>query len=468
MDLVGQVAGVLTGFHSGELQFRGLHKDPVVIPVLEAVKSVENWATTVDALARADYLIADVTSFEAAVMLLLGVRSVLRRGVTISVTAKSPEVSSPSVPFTAKSPEVSPSSVPFNVRETRVIKFDPATFYDDLHLAMAEGAANLARDPNYLDLPAYQAVRAPRPENWAENDAKSLLVLCSFSPDYSEFYWKELRSIIRGYTGNMIPMRMLDLTSPRLVGQALYEQVRWSSRCLVDWTGWRANVFFELGVRLACSEHDLLCIIQQRDASANPGPTGQQPVWLDQHDLLRQLLGPVVYEPADPRDALKSVLESWSKLSLLSNSETLSQHPLPSAATFKTAQASFIWQQDSMLTSPHMELREAAELIFGKDQERRPERLVLFADNEQFDVELSAAVRGKWIAAWLYLKYLYSANSTSAQNNETELIAVARLTEYTLSSSDDPRHVQLRKEIRSFLRTRRPQRRAREGGSNSG
>ena len=65
----------------------------------------------------------------------------------------------------------------------------------------------------------------------------------------------------------MVPLRTLDLQSPRLVGQALYEQVRWSSWCVVDWTEWRPNVFFELGVRLACSERDPLSIIQRGGAS---------------------------------------------------------------------------------------------------------------------------------------------------------------------------------------------------------
>ena len=71
---------------------------------------------------------------------------------------------------------------------------------------------------------------------------------------------------------------MLDLRSPRLVGQALYEQVRWSSWCLVDLTEWRPNVFFELGVRLACSERDPMCIIQRsyaKDSRSARLETGQ-------------------------------------------------------------------------------------------------------------------------------------------------------------------------------------------------
>jgi hypothetical protein len=452
-DMVGQVAGVLAGFRVEELRFRELHEEPIEIPVLEAVRSVENWAATVDALARADYLIADVTSFEPAVMLLLGIRSVLRRGVTVSVARG--ELASHT------------STVPFNVQETRVLSYDDDNFYDDLHRAMAEGAANLARDSNYLDLPAYHAVRAPRPETWAEDNAKSLLVLCSFSPGYSEFY-KKLRPIIRAHTRNMTPLRMLDLRSPRLVGQALYEQMRWSSRCLVDWTEWRPNVFFELGVRLACSEYDPLCVIERSDLKERSGEDESRSSGLGQRALLRQLLEPVEYDRANPREALKSALGSWPSPPPTRNDRTRSQWALPPAATFEVAQASFLWQQDAMLAPPHVEQREGAERILGKDQERRPERLILFADNEQFDAELRAAVRERWIAAWLYLRYLSTADDACPDDIRAELIVVSRLVQHALSSSSDARHIRLRREIREFLRAERARRRTRESGGDNG
>jgi hypothetical protein len=333
---------------------------------------------------------------------------------------------------------------------------------------MAEGAANLARDTNYLDLPAYHAVRAPRPETWAEDDAKNLLVLCPFSQDYSKFYWKKLRPIIRAHTGNMTPLRMLDLRSPRLVGQALYEQIRWSSRCLVDWTGWSPNVFFELGVRLACSEHDPLCIIQQRDLGESFKEAKSPPSGLTQRDLLRQLFDPVAYNVAMPREALKSALESWSSSQLLGSGRVPIHRVLPPAATFEVAQSSFLWQRDAMLTPPHIEQREAAEQILGKDQERRPERLILFADNDQFDAELHAAVRERWIAAWLYLQHLRSAEDTCPDDIQAELITVGRLVQHALSSSSDPRHVRLRKDIREFLKAERARRRTQGSDSGSG
>ena len=452
--LVRQVATVLAGFRVEDLLVPEIHAKPIEIPVLEAIKSAENWATTVDALARADYLIADVTSFEPAVMLLLGVRSVVRRGVTVSVTSNELSVHS--------------SSVPFNVQETRVLSYQgDAAFYRDLRRAMAEGTANMAKDSNYLDLPAYHAVRAPRPETWAKDDAESLLVLCPFGPDYTEFY-DELYPIIRGYTRDKEPLRMLDLRSPRLVGQALYEQIRWSSRCLVDWTGWRPNVFFELGVRLACSEYDPLCIIQRSDAPGRSDPDGSPSSSSRQHDLLRNLLEPAEYDRARPSDALEDVLKPWRDPLQLDNTGTPSGRVLPPAATFAVAQASFQWQRDTMLTPPHTEQRKAAEQIFGKDQERLPERLILFADNQQFDAELRAVVRERWIAAWLYLHHLCTAEDASSDDARNELITVGRLAEHALSLSMDPLHIQLRTQIREFLRAERARRRNGESDSGNG
>jgi hypothetical protein len=99
-----------------------------------------------------------------------------------------------------------------------------------------------------------------------------------------------------------------------------------------------------------------------------------------------------------------------------------------------------------------VEQRQGAERIFGKDPELRPERLTLFGENQRFDAELRAAVREKWIAAWLYLRYLSTATEACPDDIRTELRVVSRLAQDALRLSRDPRHVRLRKEIRAFLR----------------
>ena len=88
-----------------------------------------------------------------------------------------------------------------------------------------------------------------------------MLVLCSFNEKYSAHWPKVLDALAKHYPKKRI-VRMRDIVSPRLVGQALYEHIRWTTTCVVDWTHWRANVFFELGVRLASSKIEPVCLLE--------------------------------------------------------------------------------------------------------------------------------------------------------------------------------------------------------------
>ncbi len=430
--LIGHVQGVLTGFRKHD-RLRDLYERPIEIPVIAALSSTANWVSTVRALARAEFLVADVTQFEPAMMLLLGVRSVLRRGVTVSVTGEQLRGDS--------------AAMPFNVQETRVLSYGEPNFYARLGRAMAEGAATLEKDRNYLDLPTFHAVRAPRPESWAREDRDQVLVLCPFGSGYSDFYEGTLHDIIQAHTGNQTPLRMLDLQSPRLVGQALYEQVRWATRCLVDWTHWRPNVFFEFGVRLACSPHDPLCIIDADDPAVLPESSATE---LKQKAMLRELLPPVAYERGDhrdPRNALMRPLETWAR----PEPDGGDPHALPPMGTFTAAQAHFSWEGDAVLTPPHVEQRGTAERILGRDPERTPERLILFSDNAEYDDALNAAVRERWISAWLYLRHLNSVVVEGANDTHEEFILMSRLAMNALRSSTDERHDRLRAEIRAVL-----------------
>ena len=88
-------------------------------------------AASIEALAKAKFVVADVTDLEPGVMVLLGIRSVLRRGVTISVSSGS-----------AASVE---SAKPFNVRETRVLSSSHGDFIDRLSKVLLEGNVGLDR-----------------------------------------------------------------------------------------------------------------------------------------------------------------------------------------------------------------------------------------------------------------------------------------------------------------------------------
>lgn len=110
-----------------------------------------------------------------------------------------------------------------------------------------------------------------------------------------------------------------------------------------------------------------------------------------------------------------------------------------------------------MLTKPpHIEQRELAERIMATDQTKQPERLVLFSDNEEYDAELQAAVKEKWIAAWLYLRHLTTADdNTESGKARSDFALFSQFTSEVLSTSIDSRHVALRREIREFLKAER-------------
>jgi hypothetical protein len=429
--LVGEVEGVLDGYRDSELAFDGMFPRPVRLDVNDALSSPAAWLESVAALAKADYVVADVTGYQPGVMLLLGARSVLRRGVTISVRAGESLVDH--------------GELPFNVRETRVLSYAKSSFFDDLHNALAGGITSVRQDPNYLDLPAYHAVRTPRSELTTENHQTSLLFLCPFAADYSDFF-RRLQAVVRGHTGNLTPTRMLDLRSPRLVGQALYEQIRWSRRCIVDLSRWRANVFFELGVRLACSEYDPLCLLDGADVPVATTPYQQQ------KEQLQALLGPVGYEKVDPRPGLKDALSAW-------RASTGADWPgrtgtLGPGMTYATAQTNYRWESDPVLRLPHVELRESIEQAMGREPERQPERMVLFSDGASFGRRLDASVLERWIAAWTYLRHLDAYADTDVVS-AADVRLIATLASQALRPSDDPRHLRVRQEIRDYLRQRR-------------
>ena len=247
---------------------------------------------------------------------------------------------------------------------------------------------------------------------------------------------------------------MLDIVSPRLVGQALYEQIRWATFCVVDWTEWRANVFFELGVRLTCSPNDPLIILQAEGVGGRPddAPDGGDPAStasLQQYQLLRQLFRPVEYGRDSPRKALVPAIEAAVGRSP-SESTHLAVGAVPRGTTHHTAQTSYVWHNDRSLSRPDHEQRSAAQSILGRDQMRNPERLVLFADNSHFDAELRSAVREKWIAGWLYLRHLHAADSDGG-GLQAELLDLGPLVVQALEGSTDPRHVKLLRDVRRTL-----------------
>ena len=80
----------------------------VEIRIADALETPGRWLKLVEALCVAPLMVADVTGFEPGIMLALGVRAVVRRGVTVASTGGDLN-------------DATLATLPFNIQETKLI-----------------------------------------------------------------------------------------------------------------------------------------------------------------------------------------------------------------------------------------------------------------------------------------------------------------------------------------------------------
>lgn len=197
-------------------------------------------------------------------MLLLGIRSAVRRGVTVVVHMGDLSASDW-------------SALPFNLKEVQLLGLrEGREGIDLLADAIRSGLGNMDEDASaYTDLPAFEVVRRPQRRTAAPDGHTEVFVLCPFSESYTKEYWHKLQSVLEGIVVQKRTLRLrrvIDYASPLLVGERLYELTRSVILCLVDWTAWRPNVFFELGVRLAVQSVPPVCIMSDTEARRKIDP----------------------------------------------------------------------------------------------------------------------------------------------------------------------------------------------------
>lgn len=390
-ELESRAKAALKTFNAKYLPVTGgqaFQEEPVVAPIEEALKSPGRWLQLVKAMCTAPVMLTDVTQFQAGVMLALGVRAVVRRAVTLTTTAD-------------RYDETHLRQLPFNIQEAKLTshggKFspkDPSNPVTVISQAIRDGLLEARLHSRYLDLPAYDAVRCPIPETAAGLQAArdSVLVLCSFQPEYSE-NWKAVSDSLLAYYAPKQPVRMLDLGSPRLVGQALFEYIRWAGTCIVDWTSWRPNVFFELGVRLACSNVGPICVIEASEGDASGEPQKEQ---------LLELFRPVKYRCENPDATLRKEF-SEHELRVSGKARSYPLTSLPHDATYQFATEYFHWQEDHSTALPQRILKASVEDNLGKDPQRAGVPPVLFSVNPAFAERVRTSMQERWVAAWYYL-----------------------------------------------------------------
>lgn len=217
----------------------------------EAVKDPRAFGSTLQALCRAPVLIVDGSDVTPAMAFLLGLRSAVRRGVTLLFRVGKMDLDAW-------------ENLAFNLRELRVIEVSDraslSRFEKPLATALEEGLRRYARRPfHYADLPGFDALRnlgSHEDDTSIRVPKEEVLVLCPFDKDYELLCWPQVQRALRdhflGNDGDASPARrVIDLESPETLNRRLFESIRRDTECIVDLTRRKPNVFFELGFRLA-------------------------------------------------------------------------------------------------------------------------------------------------------------------------------------------------------------------------
>jgi hypothetical protein len=232
---------------SGSDRFGPIHTGPVFISTTDVFANSAAYERVVRALCKVDIAVFDITDLESATMLLLGIRSAVRRGVTVTVTRDIDEE----------------EGLPFNLTALNPIRLN--RFGDDVEAiadAMEHGLVGLAAWPHaYLDLPSYDAVREVE-DSRVLTPENHVLVLRWFEKKYRAVAPLIIDHQVKRVFGERTRIvTTLDSRSPQVVGQRLYAEIRKTQLCIADWTAWRPNVLFEFGVRLAVNPIDPILVL---------------------------------------------------------------------------------------------------------------------------------------------------------------------------------------------------------------
>jgi hypothetical protein len=363
-------------------------------------------------MCRAEIVFFDITDYQPLVMMLLGIRSAARRGVNILCT------------YDNRSPTFW-SRLPFNMKEMHPLGIGPNEPDASKHVGriLVDALARQRSVPSYVDLPGFDTLRRGvltdrfrKPVRWEAE----ILWLCSFNDEYrSERNADTIRDKIRAAFGDEIELRRLtDILSTELVSQKLFDAIRRYELCLVDWTQWSSNVFFEFGVRLAANPRSPVCLVSDLPRPAwtvhdNPGQEGVNSLdrRIERHraqiEWLEKAFAAIRYRVNEPFD----LLEVRHRIERMNAAEQNS--PTVASATFGAFPYDFVYRliasetcvEQQGLRSPVDLLKQASADIMGDAGKRRLDISTLYADrNAELNKNARELALDYHVAAWRYAR----------------------------------------------------------------
>jgi hypothetical protein len=361
------------------------------------------------AAVRADVAFFDVSRFEPGVMFLLGVRAALRRGVTVCSHGCGWR-------------EGEPLDKPFNLADLQIFSHargsnvgaDPVVqrFIDGVQ----SGLRQLRQQPRYQDLPAFDALRELGTDANASGTIPwdtFVLMLCSFREEHLNG-WLYVRGKLEDALqarGTKAPrvQRLIDTGSPQLISQALYENIRRASACVMDWSYYSPSAFLELGVRLAVSPWGALQLVDERfRPSAESAPHIKRADQSTGPELKQIALMVKRFEPKPYR--LDSDASFDALLAMLVQRKPFDEEAPEYNTIYRLIQKE-VGSVSTALPPIHEVMHRAAEALSDAQQDRQAASQILFSGNEAVKRDRERAALEYRISAWLYLEHRVGARS---------------------------------------------------------
>jgi hypothetical protein len=222
--------------------------------------------------------------------------------------------------------------------------------------------------------------------DWAESD---VLVLCPFSTP-SEKRYQQLKGDLKQLTKQKATCRrVIDDESPWLNSQRLFGAIRHATYCVVDWTEWRHNVFFELGVRLAVHPKGAICLIDEK------GPEPPLASHAESASLLKRLFRPAPF--SDLRRA-------WRHYDQMRADESYW------GETYR-AVSEAVQPEHAFFLPVHNVLLSSVRETIGAEPGNVDTEQLYGGTNETVLQQYQKAARERLLAAWFYLENRFSPST---------------------------------------------------------